>query len=138
MVVTVRRDFTMSHHRTFEILTAEPVPSRRKPRHRSDEEKARLVAEAFSPGGNVSAVARSEGLDPSQLYAWRRKALSSGMVAPLTEAASKPFTQGWPLRTSFQIVGKSDPFLLSALHARMRFKTASVMVRIYRHRREWI
>ncbi|UVK49127.1 transposase (plasmid) [Mesorhizobium sp. AR07] len=29
-------------------------------------------------GGNVSAVARSEGLDPSQLYAWRRKALSSG------------------------------------------------------------
>ncbi|WP_258600164.1 transposase [Mesorhizobium sp. AR10] len=80
----------MSHHRTFEILTAEPVPSRRKPRHRSDEEKARLVAEAFSPGGNVSAVARSEGLDPSQLYAWRRKALSSGMVAPLTEGASKP------------------------------------------------
>ncbi|BCH13389.1 hypothetical protein MesoLjLa_67570 (plasmid) [Mesorhizobium sp. L-2-11] len=59
----------MSHHRTFEILTAEPVPSRRKPR---------------------SAVARSEGLDPSQLYAWRRKALSSGMVAPLTEGASKP------------------------------------------------
>ncbi|MER9256701.1 transposase [Mesorhizobium sp. M0598] len=53
----------MSHHRTFEILTAEPVPSRRKPRHRSDEEKARLVAEAFSPGGNVSAVARSEGLN---------------------------------------------------------------------------
>ncbi|QND62032.1 MAG: transposase [Mesorhizobium sp.] len=81
---------SMSHHRTFEILTAEPVPSRRKPRHRSDEEKARLVAEAFSPGGNVSAVARSEGLDPSQLYAWRRKALSSGMVAPLTEGASKP------------------------------------------------
>ena len=80
----------MSHHRTFEILTAEPVPSRRKPRHRSDEEKAQLVAEAFSPGGNVSAVARSEGLDPSQLYTWRRKALSSSMVAPLTERASKP------------------------------------------------
>lgn len=54
----------MSHHRTFEILTAEPVPSRRKPRHRSDEEKARLVAEAFSPGGNVSVVARSEGWTP--------------------------------------------------------------------------
>jgi transposase len=81
---------SVNHHRTFEILTAEPVPSRRKPRHRSDEEKARLVAEAFSPRGNVSAVARSEGLDPSQLYAWRRKALSSGMVAPLTAGASKP------------------------------------------------
>lgn len=78
-----------SHPRIFEILTAEPVPSRRKPRHRTEEEKARLVAEAFSPGGNVSAVARSEGLDPSQIYAWRRKALSSGMIAPLTQAASK-------------------------------------------------
>src|SRR5690606_6515378 len=47
----------MSHHRTFAILTAEPVPPRRKPRHRSDKEKAQLVAEAFSPGGNVSACA---------------------------------------------------------------------------------
>lgn len=91
---------SVNHHRTFEILTAEPVPSRRKPRHRSDEEKARLVAEAFSPGRNVSAVARSEGLDPSQLYAWRRKALSSGMVAPLTKGASKPATF-----TRFEAVG---------------------------------
>jgi len=81
---------SVNHHRTFEVLTAEPVRSRRKPRHRSDEEKARLVAEAFSPGGNVSAIARLEGLDPSQLYAWRRKALSSGAVAPLTEGPSKP------------------------------------------------
>ena len=91
---------SVNHHRTFEILTAEPVPSRRKPRHRSDEEKARLVAEAFSPRRNVSAVARSEGLDPSQLYAWRRKALSSGMVAPLTKGASKPATF-----TRFEAVG---------------------------------
>ena len=81
---------SVNHHRTFEVLTAEPVRSRRKPRHRSDEEKARLVAEAFSPGGNVSAIARSEGLDPSQLYAWRRTALSSGTVAPLTQGPSKP------------------------------------------------
>jgi transposase len=66
---------SVNHHRTFEVLTAEPVRSRRKPRLRSDEDKARLVAGAFSPGGNVSATARSEGLDPSQLYAWRRKAL---------------------------------------------------------------
>ncbi|MCS0463285.1 MULTISPECIES: hypothetical protein [Rhizobium] len=28
--------------------------------------------------------------DPSQLYAWRRKALSSGAVAPLKEGPSKP------------------------------------------------
>ena len=92
----------VNHHRTFEVLTAEPVRSRRKPRHRSDEEKARLVAEAFSPGANVSAIARSEGLDPSQLYAWRRSALASGMVAPLTKGASAPVKF-----TRFEAVGSS-------------------------------
>jgi transposase len=93
---------SVNHHRTFEVLTAEPVRSRRKPRHRSDEEKARLVAEAFSPGGNVSAIARSEGLDPSQLYAWRRSALASGMVAPLTKGESAPVKF-----TRFEAVGSS-------------------------------
>jgi transposase len=93
---------SVNHHRTFEVLTAEPVRSRRKPRHRSDEEKARLVAEAFSPGGNVSAIARSEGLDPSQLYAWRRSALASGMVAPLTKGARAPVKF-----TRFEAVGSS-------------------------------
>ncbi len=68
--------------RTFEVLTA--TPSRRSPRHWSDDEKARLVAEAFSPGGTVAEVARAYELDVSQLYAWRRKALSSGAMAPLT------------------------------------------------------
>ena len=81
---------SVNHHRTFEVLTAEPVRARRKPRHWSEEEKAQLVAEALSPGANVSAIARSQGLDPSQLYAWRRKALSSGMVAPLTKEPSAP------------------------------------------------
>ena len=73
----------VSQVRTFEVLTATAVPSRRAPRHWSDEEKARLVAEAFSPGGTVAGVARSYDLDVSQLYAWRRKGLSSGAIAPL-------------------------------------------------------
>lgn len=93
---------SVNHHRTFEVLTAEPVRSRRKPRHWTDEEKARLVAEALSPGANVSAIARSQGLDPSQLYAWRRKALSSGMVAPLTDGPSAPVKF-----TRFEAVGSS-------------------------------
>ncbi|MDL2402381.1 transposase [Rhizobium mayense] len=65
------------------------MQSRRKPRHWSDEEKAWIVVEALSLGANVSAIARSQGLDPSQLYACRRKALSSGMVASLTEGARR-------------------------------------------------
>ncbi|HHV70395.1 MAG TPA: transposase, partial [Ochrobactrum intermedium] len=65
---------TVNQARTFEVLTAEPVRSRRRPRDWSDDEKARIVAASLQPGANVSAVARSEGLDPSQLYGWRRKA----------------------------------------------------------------
>ncbi|WP_244446947.1 transposase, partial [Rhizobium sp. YS-1r] len=80
---------SVNHPRTFEILTAEPVRRRRKPRAWSDDEKARIVAATLQPGANVSAVARSEGLDPSQLYEWRRKALASGVVAPLTEGTGK-------------------------------------------------
>ena len=80
---------SVNHPRTFEILTTEPVRRRRKPRDWWDDEKARIVAAALQPGANVSAVARSEGLDPSQLYGWRRKALASGVVAPLTEGMGK-------------------------------------------------
>ena len=81
---------SVNHSRTFEILTAGPVRTRRKPRDWPDEEKARLVAETLSPGANISAIARSASLDPSQLYAWRRKALSSGMVSPLAEERRAP------------------------------------------------
>ncbi|OEC99624.1 MULTISPECIES: transposase [unclassified Rhizobium] len=80
---------SVNHPRTFEVLTAEPVRRRRKPRDWSDDEKARIVAATLQPGANVSAIARSEGLDPSQLYGWRRKALASGVVAPLTEGMGK-------------------------------------------------
>ncbi|SDN52674.1 transposase [Ensifer sp. YR511] len=79
---------SVNQPRTFEVLTAAPVRARRKPRDWPDEEKERLIAETLLPGANVSAIARAERLDPSQLYGWRRKALSSGMVA-LTEAAKE-------------------------------------------------
>ena len=56
----------------------------------SDEEKARIVGQTLIAGANVSAIARSNGLDPSQLYAWRRKAIASGVVAPLGGSPSRP------------------------------------------------
>ncbi|MBB4320483.1 transposase [Agrobacterium tumefaciens] len=61
---------SVNHPRTFEVLTADPVRRRRKPRAWSDDEKARIVAATLRPGANVSAVARSEGLDPSELMGW--------------------------------------------------------------------
>lgn len=84
----------MSDSRSFEVLTASPVRLSSSParsyRSWSDEEKTRIVGETLVAGANVSAVARSNGLDPSQLFAWRRKAKGSGVVAPLVGAPNQP------------------------------------------------
>jgi transposase len=78
----------MSEGKNFEVITAAAerlsVSPGRSYRTWLREEKDRIVGETFAPGANVSAIARSHGLDPSQLFAWRRKALASGMVAPLS------------------------------------------------------
>jgi transposase len=50
--------------------------------------KARIIEETFAPGANVSAIARSHDLAPSQLFAWRRKALASGTIKPLASEDS--------------------------------------------------
>ena len=84
----------MSDSRSFEVLTAGPVRLSSSPgrsyRSWSDEEKARIVEQTLVAGANVSAIARSNGLDPSQLFAWRRKAIATGVVAPLAGAPSGP------------------------------------------------
>jgi transposase len=78
----------MSDSKNFEVITAAAerlsVSPGRSYRTWSREEKERIVGETFLPGANVSAIARSHGLDPSQLFAWRRKALASGLVAPVS------------------------------------------------------
>jgi transposase len=60
------------------MIEAVPVPDRfegapLQPRRRwSDAFKEQAVAEALVPGVNVSAVARRLGVDPSQLFCWRK------------------------------------------------------------------
>ena len=75
----------MSDSKNFEVITATAerlsVSPGRSYRTWSRDEKDRIVGETFAPGANVSAVARAHGLDPSQVFAWRRKALALGMVA---------------------------------------------------------
>ncbi len=39
----------------------------------SADEKARIVAESLDPAISVSAVAERHGLNPNQLYGWRRQ-----------------------------------------------------------------
>jgi transposase len=73
----------MSDTKNFEVITAAErlsVSPGRRYRAWSREEKERVVGETFLPGANVSAIARSHGLDPSQLFAWRRKTLGDVVV----------------------------------------------------------
>jgi transposase len=60
----------------------------------SDEAKARILEEAIAPGANVSAVARAHRVSPQQVFAWRRKAISSGAIAILP-ARSQDQTQSF-------------------------------------------
>ncbi len=78
----------MSDSRSFEVLTAGPVRLSSSPArsYRSWSD----VGETLVAGANVSAIARSNGLDPSQLFAWRRKAKGSGVMVRLAAAASGP------------------------------------------------
>ncbi|RWN63140.1 MAG: hypothetical protein EOS00_04680 [Mesorhizobium sp.] len=46
--------------------------------------------ETVQPGADVSAVARAHGLNPQQLFAWRRKAIRSGALAILADGAARP------------------------------------------------
>jgi transposase len=78
----------MSDSKNFEVITAAAerlsVSPGRSYRTWSREEKERIVGETFFPGANVSAIARFHGHEPSQLFAWRRKALASRLVAPVS------------------------------------------------------
>src|SRR5690606_12676333 len=77
----------VSDSRSFHLVEASVERLERSPArtHRawSPELKSRIIEETFAPGANVSAIARSHDLAPSQLFAWRRKALASGMVKAL-------------------------------------------------------
>jgi len=80
----------MRDDRSFHVIEAvagrlEGAP-RRVRREWSEAFKARLVAETLVPGANVSALARREGILPSQLFGWRRQAMRTGTVTPLGDS----------------------------------------------------
>ena len=54
-----------------ERLEGAPVGERRR---WSDDFKDRAIAASLEPGTNISALARSLDITPSQLFAWRRAA----------------------------------------------------------------
>jgi transposase len=46
-------------------------------------EKAKITAESFEPGANISAVARRHGVSLGLLHYWRRKVRDHGGLEPI-------------------------------------------------------
>ncbi|MGE4410154.1 MAG: transposase [Sphingobium sp.] len=74
----------------FEVFTGAG-----KRREWPPEVKASIVAECYSGREGVSAVARRHGLDPSQVYAWRRdlrkRLEAEGVILPSAEPEAVAF-----------------------------------------------
>ncbi len=51
----------------------EVITSVERRRRWSSSEKQQLVSASLEPGASVSAVAREAGIQPGQLYGWRRQ-----------------------------------------------------------------
>ena len=64
-----------------ERLEGAPVGERRR---WSDDFKDRAVAASLEPGANISALARSLDISPSQLFGWRRAAATKGVEGRAT------------------------------------------------------
>src|ERR1700756_2070936 len=65
-------------YRRIEVITGQ-----RRRRHWTAEEKARIVAESFEEGANISEVARRHGVVRGLLTVWRHKfATAAGLQTP--------------------------------------------------------
>src|SRR5215469_18001668 len=64
-------------YRRVEVITGE-----RRRRRWTGEEKARIVAESFEEGTNISEVARRNGVSRGLLTVWRRQITTMAGKAP--------------------------------------------------------
>jgi len=69
----------------------EVIESPRGRRQRSDEEKARIVAESLLPGVRVADVARRHGTTRWQVYDWRRRARDGRLALPESVVSAPAF-----------------------------------------------
>ena len=74
------------------MLDDESGVGRRKPVHRTVEERAAIVAETYEPGATVAGVAHKHGMSATRLSTWRsaakRKALRP--VAGFADGLARP------------------------------------------------
>lgn len=84
-MVDVTDDAKGGVYRRVEVLTG---PGRR--RKWSSEAKARIVAEALSPGAVVADVARRWQVCPQQVFGWRREMRTSSALSFVPLVAERP------------------------------------------------
>jgi transposase len=88
-------------YRRIEVITGQ-----RRRRRWTAQEKARIVAESFEEGANISEVARRNGVVRGLLTVWRHKlAAAAGVSAPgfvpvLIASEGSPTTAGDPGRVA--------------------------------------
>lgn len=63
-------------------------PQRR--RRWSDEERLRIMSEAFAPGACVAEVCRRHDISSALIYTWRRKLLDAGVAQEASAAEALP------------------------------------------------
>jgi transposase len=78
--------------------TVEVITSVQRRRRWTAEEKRAILEEADQLGSSVSAVGRKYGINPNQLFTWRRLMREGGLVAVASEDAVVPASEAKQLK----------------------------------------
>ena len=109
-------------YRRIEMITG---TARR--RRWSDDERARILAESFEPGANISAVARRHGVHGGLLHSWRKKAKTRADEA--AQADAPLFIPVAIAKASGDTVGET-PRPLSPRGRMIEIETRGALVRV--------
>ena len=108
-------------YRRIELITG---TTRR--RRWSDDERARILAESFEPGANVSAVARRNGVHGGLLHYWRKQAKTQAREAAQGDAPL--FIPVAIAKASGDAIGETRP--LSSRGRMIEIETRGALVRV--------
>jgi len=74
----------VSHSAKSDLAEGTILPPQKRNRRWDPREKARITAESFEPGANISAVARRHGVSLGLLHYWRRTVRDRAAMEPIS------------------------------------------------------
>lgn len=74
----------VQHSAKSDLAEATILSPQKRNRRWDPREKARITAESFEPGANISAVARHHGVSPGLLHYWRRTVRDRAAMEPIS------------------------------------------------------